>query len=137
MWVNGVFRPGIESVRSTLNSAPVTAPMYINQGASSTPLPKSGTPTGEAVDVEGLGRYLARAEVVFAVMFGSHAQGFVDVSDIETVPTPVAYAALRDGIVLAGDEGAAEEGVIERLAYPTDESFAPAEQGVDRNRVAL
>ena len=35
-----------------------------------------------------------------------YASGFVDVSDIETLPTPVAYAALRDGIVLVGDEHA-------------------------------
>jgi uncharacterized protein len=32
-----------------------------------------------------------------------YAAGFVDVSDIETLPTPVAYAALRDGIRLVGD----------------------------------
>ncbi len=33
-----------------------------------------------------------------------HADGFVDVSDIDTLPTPVAYAALRDGIPLVDDE---------------------------------
>lgn len=32
------------------------------------------------------------------------ADGFVDVSDIESLPTHVAYAALRDGIRLVGDE---------------------------------
>lgn len=34
----------------------------------------------------------------------SYADGDVDVSDLESLPTPVAYAALRDGIRLAGDE---------------------------------
>lgn len=38
-----------------------------------------------------------------------YADGFVDVSDIESLPNHVAYAALRDGIFLAGDEQAAEE----------------------------
>lgn len=32
-----------------------------------------------------------------------YATGFVDVSDIETLPNPVAYAALQDGIRLIGD----------------------------------
>jgi predicted nucleotidyltransferase len=33
-----------------------------------------------------------------------YADSFVDVSDIDTLPTPVAYAALQEGIVLVGDE---------------------------------
>jgi predicted nucleotidyltransferase len=37
-----------------------------------------------------------------------YADGFVDVSDVDSLPTPVAYAALRDGIVLTGDERAVE-----------------------------
>jgi len=32
------------------------------------------------------------------------ADNFVDTSDIETLPTEVAYAALRDGAVLVGDD---------------------------------
>lgn len=32
------------------------------------------------------------------------AEGFVDVSDIERLPVPVAYRALRDGIVLLGEK---------------------------------
>jgi len=38
-----------------------------------------------------------------------YADGFVDVSDIESLPTPVAVAALRDGIVLVGDQEAVTE----------------------------
>lgn len=38
----------------------------------------------------------------------AYAEGYVDVSDIETLPTPVAYVALRDGILLAGDEQTVE-----------------------------
>jgi len=34
----------------------------------------------------------------------AYADGFVDVSDIESLPTPVAHAALRTGIRLVGDE---------------------------------
>lgn len=37
-----------------------------------------------------------------------YATGFVDVSDIDTLPIPVAHAALRDGILLAGDDGTLE-----------------------------
>lgn len=111
-------------------------------------MPNSGEPTIEGMDIDGLRDYLAQTDIVFAVLFGSHAQGtadeasdidialrfpddmddhdrfrrrnridadlqayadgFVDVSDIETLPTPVAYAALRDGVFLTGDERAAE-----------------------------
>lgn len=39
----------------------------------------------------------------------AYAAGTVDVSDVDSLPTPVAYAALRDGIVLVGDERAVEE----------------------------
>lgn len=38
-----------------------------------------------------------------------YATGFVDVSDIDTLPIPVAYAAVRDGILLAGDARVVEE----------------------------
>lgn len=37
-----------------------------------------------------------------------HAEGFVDVSDIDALPTAVAYAALREGDLLVGDESAVE-----------------------------
>lgn len=45
-----------------------------------------------------------------------YADGFVDVSDIDSLPKPVAYAALRDGIVLVGDEQTVEKyrGQVER-----------------------
>jgi predicted nucleotidyltransferase len=33
----------------------------------------------------------------------SYAEGFVDVSDIESLPVPVAHAALQDGLLLVGE----------------------------------
>jgi len=33
-----------------------------------------------------------------------YADGFVDVSDIESLPTHVAHATLRDGVLITGDE---------------------------------
>lgn len=38
-----------------------------------------------------------------------YAEAFVDVSDIDSLPTSVAYAVLRDGITLVGDERDVEE----------------------------
>lgn len=104
----------------------------------------AGEPSVEGVDVAGMAEYLAGTPVVFAVLFGSRAQGsadpasdvdvalrfpdgmdgsdrfrlrnridaelqryadgFVDVSDVDALPTPVAYNALHDGRVLVGDE---------------------------------
>jgi predicted nucleotidyltransferase len=34
----------------------------------------------------------------------AYADSFVNISDIESLPTPVAHAALRDRIVIVGDE---------------------------------
>lgn len=33
----------------------------------------------------------------------AYAEGFVDVSDFESLPVPVAHTALQDGLVLVGD----------------------------------
>ncbi|WP_415379943.1 type VII toxin-antitoxin system MntA family adenylyltransferase antitoxin [Halosimplex sp. TS25] len=51
-------------------------------------------------------RFRRRNRIDAAVQ--EYAADFVDVSDIESLPTPVAYAALRDGVLLAGDRQAAE-----------------------------
>lgn len=101
----------------------------------------------EGVDVDAVRRFLATTDVIYAVLFGSHAKGtqtedsdvdvalrfperlekterfrrrnridahlqsfatgFVDVSDIQSLPTTVAYRALRDGRLLFGDESVA------------------------------
>lgn len=39
----------------------------------------------------------------------AYASGSVDVSDIDSLPTPVAHAALQDGVVLVGDEQTVRE----------------------------
>lgn len=66
-----------------------------------------------------------------------YADGFVDVSDIEALPNPVAYAALRDGILLAGDEQAAEE-YREKVEteYETEQSERKREQREFIDRLA-
>lgn len=37
-----------------------------------------------------------------------YADGFVDVNDIELLPNPIPHAALRDGILLVGEDDATE-----------------------------
>jgi len=63
------------------------------------------------------------------------ADSFVDTSDIETLPTPVAHAALRDGIRLVGDEKsiASYRGRVAR-AYETtaDERERERQAFIDR-----
>ncbi len=44
----------------------------------------------------------------------TYADGFVDVSDLDALPTPVAYAALRDGTAIVGDR-AEIESALERF----------------------
>lgn len=64
-----------------------------------------------------------------------YAEDFVDVSDIGSLPTPVAYAALRDGIVLVGDEQAVEsyqERVKEEYEATADEREQERREFIDR-----
>ncbi|WP_101297083.1 type VII toxin-antitoxin system MntA family adenylyltransferase antitoxin [Halegenticoccus soli] len=107
-------------------------------------MPKPDDSSVETIDLEEIREYLAQTEVIFAVLFGSHANGtadessdvdialrfpdelseaerfrrrnridadlqayadgFVDVSDIESLPTHVARTVLRDGVRLVGDQ---------------------------------
>ncbi|WP_042664632.1 nucleotidyltransferase domain-containing protein [Haloferax sp. ATB1] len=107
-------------------------------------MPKPDDSSVETIEFEEIKDYLDQTEVIFAVLFGSHASGtadessdvdiallfpdglseaerfrrrnridadlqayadgFVDVSDIESLPTHVAHAALRDGVRLVGDQ---------------------------------
>ncbi|ERH13391.1 MAG: putative nucleotidyltransferase [halophilic archaeon J07HB67] len=127
--------------------------------------------TADSVDVDGLRTVLDRENVVFAVLFGSHARGeatdrsdvdiaiqfspeldavdrfrcrnridatlqahadgFVDVSDLASLPTGVAYAALRDGTVLTGEETAVESHRSE-LEAETETDNTDATAFIDR-----
>jgi predicted nucleotidyltransferase len=51
----------------------------------------------------------------------SYAEGFVDVSDIEVLPLPVAHAALTEGVRLFGDGDSLEE-YRERIGETYEES---------------
>jgi hypothetical protein len=64
-----------------------------------------------------------------------YAEGFVDVSELSSLPTPVAYAALRDGIVLAGDEQTVEsyrEQVKQEYEANADERERERREFIDR-----
>lgn len=111
-------------------------------------MPRRDESAVEPIDLDGIRDYLARTEVIFAVLFGSRASGtadessdvdlalrfpdelsdaerfrqrnridadvqsyadaFVDVSDIESLPTHVAHRVLRDGVRLVGDQADVE-----------------------------
>jgi predicted nucleotidyltransferase len=63
------------------------------------------------------------------------ADGFVDVSDVDALPTEVAYAALRDGIVLVGDEStvrAHREQVADAYEQTADECERERREFIDR-----
>jgi len=64
-----------------------------------------------------------------------YAESFVDVSDIESLPTPVAYAALRDGILLVGNEGifnTYKNSVESRYKATADERERDRQEFIDR-----
>ena len=63
------------------------------------------------------------------------ADSFVDVSDIDALPTPVAYRAVRDGTVLVGDDqtvDAYREQVRRRYDETTETRQAQRQEFIDR-----
>jgi predicted nucleotidyltransferase len=129
----------------------------------------------DGVDLDRMRSYLAETDVVFAILFGSHASGtaressdvdialrfpatmsdherfdarnridadlqayangFVDVSDIDSLPTAVAHAALQNGITLVGDEAVVEtycEDVKATYEATADERERERREFIDR-----
>lgn len=129
----------------------------------------------ESVDLDRMRSYLAGTDVVFAILFGSHARGtaressdvditlrfpatmsaherfdarnridadlqayangFVDVSDVDSLPTAVAHTALQDGITLVGDEAVVEayrEDVEATYEATADERERERQEFIDR-----
>lgn len=65
----------------------------------------------------------------------THADGFVDVSDVDALPVPVAHAALQDGIVLVGDERAVSqyrEGIAREYEASADDRERRQREFIDR-----
>lgn len=63
------------------------------------------------------------------------ADGFVDVSDVDALPTEVTYAALRDGVVLVGDESTVRtyrEQVADAYEQTADERERERREFIDR-----
>lgn len=63
------------------------------------------------------------------------ADGFVDVSDVEALPTEVAYGALRNGRVLVGDESVVrryQDRVAEAYEETADERERERREFIDR-----
>ena len=64
-----------------------------------------------------------------------YAEEFVDVSDIEQLPTAVAHAALQDGLLLTGDEQAVEtyhEQIEKEYESTVDERKRQQREFIDR-----
>ena len=64
-----------------------------------------------------------------------YADSFVDVSDIDSLPVAVAFAALRDGMILTGDEQAVEscrEQIVREYEDSTDERERERREFIDR-----
>lgn len=64
-----------------------------------------------------------------------YADSFVDVSDLDSLPLPVAHAALRDGVLLVGDERTLEayrERVNEEYEATAEKRKREHEEFIDR-----
>jgi predicted nucleotidyltransferase len=64
-----------------------------------------------------------------------YADGFVDVSDVESLPTHVAHAALRDGVLVTGDKRLVEirrEDIARELEATASERERERREFIDR-----
>lgn len=94
----------LEGMEAYLEDSPVVFALLFGSHA------KGRAEAGSDVDVavrfpDGMGaheRFRARNRI--DAYLQEFADEFVDVSDVESLPTPVARSAMKEGIVLVGDE---------------------------------
>lgn len=94
----------LEGMETYLEDSPVTFALLLGSHA------KGQAEAGSDVDVavrfpesmDAHERFRTRNRI--DAYLQAFADGFVDVSDIEALPTPVARSAVKDGIILVGDE---------------------------------
>ena len=121
-----------EGIRTVLDSRPIEFALLFGSRA------RGETEASSDVDValrfresmDDTERFRERNRIDAALQ--EHAPGFVDVSDIDTLSVPVARAALRDGVVLVGEERAVD--AYRRRVEAEYESTADERQ---RNREAF
>ena len=125
----------VEEIRDALDSQPVEFALLFGSHARGEDEESSDVDIALRFSdsMDDRGRFRERNRIDAALQ--EHASGFVDVNDIDALPTPVAHAALRDCILLAGDKRAVEEyrGQIEAEYESTaDERERQREELIDR-----
>lgn len=99
----------LEEMRDYLSRAPVEFAVLFGSRARESERAASDVDVALRFppEMSDLERFRARNRIDADLQ--AFAEDFVDVSDIDSLPTPVAYNAVRDGIALAGDVDAIEE----------------------------
>lgn len=125
----------VEDMREYLARTPVVFAVLFGSRARGTAEESSDVDVAVRFpdEMDDYERFQARNRVDGALQ--EYAQGVVDVSDIDSLPTPVAYAAMRDGIVLVGDERTVEtyrEQVEEAYRASADERERERQEFIDR-----
>lgn len=98
----------LDGMRSALDQSAVVFAVLFGSHASGTAEQHSDVDVALrfADDLDERERFQVRNRIDADLQ--QYADAFVDVSDIEHLPTTVAYAAVRDGVVLVGDEETVE-----------------------------
>jgi predicted nucleotidyltransferase len=99
----------IDGVREHLGETPVRFALLFGSHARGTADTESDVDIALSFPDEMSDRERFRCRNRIDAELQAHVDGFADVSDIDSLPTHVAYAALRDGRVLVGDERTVEE----------------------------
>lgn len=94
----------LEGMRGHLEDSPVVFALLFGSHAKGTADTASDVDVALRFpeDMDAHERFRARNRI--DAYLQDFADGFVDVSDVASLPTPVARAAIKEGVLLAGDE---------------------------------
>lgn len=125
----------LEGLRANLAEADIEFVILFGSHARGTAEASSDVDValGFSSELDDIARFRRRNQIDASLQ--EYAEGFVDVSDIESLPTHVAHAALQDGILLAGDEDAVDsyrEEIEAEYTATADEREREREEFIDR-----
>lgn len=123
----------LDAMTEYLEETPVVFALLFGSHARGTARPDSDVALRLPEEMDERERFRVRNRIDAELQ--RFAEGFVDVSDIETLPTEIAYAALQDGRVLVGADSAVRayrEQVAETYEETAEEREQERREFIDR-----
>ena len=125
----------LDAIRATLDATDVEFALLFGSHAQSEATDNSDLDIAVRFPDRLSDRDRFRARNRIDATLQAHAEGTVDVSDIDALPVAVQHAALREGVVLCGDDDAVaeyREQVSHAYESTADERTAERQAFIDR-----